>query len=92
MLTSSALTVFARLTVDPFKRGVVQIQGSDALRDPARGGANIVIPPRVGSGVRYSNRSATAIALTGFRSGLAPRDLLAVPGYVFGGRTRWKVT
>ena len=27
MLRSSALTVFARLTVDPFKRGVVQIQG-----------------------------------------------------------------
>ncbi len=27
MLGSSALTVFARLAVDPFNRGVVQIQG-----------------------------------------------------------------
>jgi hypothetical protein len=39
MLRSSALTVFARLAVDPFERGAVLIQGSEALRDSARGGA-----------------------------------------------------
>jgi hypothetical protein len=36
--------VFARLAVDPFERGVVLIQDSEALRNSARGGANIVIP------------------------------------------------
>ena len=44
--------MFARLAVDPFERGVVLIQGSEALRDSARGGANVVIPLGVGSGVR----------------------------------------
>ena len=32
------------------------------------------------------------IALTGFLSGLALSDLLALPSYVLGGQTRWKVT
>jgi hypothetical protein len=116
---SHILTVFARLAVDPFERDVVLIPGSEALRDPARGGANIVIPLRVGSGVRHhgslvqvghrcvspsfdlcatpffleviplapvvSARTPT-IALTGVLSGLALRDLLAVPSYVFGAR------
>ena len=50
-LGSSAPTVFARLAVDSFKRDVVLIPGSVALRDPVRGGANIVIPLRVSSGV-----------------------------------------
>ena len=44
--------MFARLAVDSFERDVVLIPGSEALRAPARGGANIVIPLRVGSGVR----------------------------------------
>ena len=30
-----------------------------------------------------------ALALTGFLSGFALHDLLAVPGYVFGGQARW---
>lgn len=44
--------MFARLAVDSFERGVVLIQGSETLRDSVRGGADIVIPLGVGSGVR----------------------------------------